>query len=176
MVVKPDTDIAGANLKGRGFKVSGPPSPSNLSSASFRCFFYNLFSFFHNVMLPFLSWTPPPPPPPSEKPDPPEHWLDTFYTYDITVCDTSTTKTRARCGSVVDWSLIVRWVVGSILHGGNPLTYFSFRPILHAWCNKDCGIIHITNLLLLMICFLAISVFIYHKSVNKMCWVRRLIK
>ena len=28
---------------------------------------------------------------------------------------------------------------GSILHGVNPLSYFSFQPVLHDWCNKDCG-------------------------------------
>ena len=36
----------------------------------------------------------------------------------------------ARCSSVV------RWVVGSILHGVDPLSYFSFQPVLHDWCNK----------------------------------------
>ena len=45
---------------------------------------------------------------------------------------------------------MVRWVVGSILHGVNPLGYFSFQPVLHDWCNKgrgmsypDCGMVHI---------------------------------
>ena len=32
---------------------------------------------------------------------------------------------------------MVRWVVGSILHGVDPLSYFSFQPVLHDWCN-DC--------------------------------------
>ena len=36
-------------------------------------------------------------------------------------------------------SLMVRRVVGSILHGVNPLRYFSFQPVLHDWCNKGCG-------------------------------------
>ena len=27
--------------------------------------------------------------------------------------------------------LMVRWVVGSILHGVDPLSYFSFQPVLH---------------------------------------------
>ena len=31
---------------------------------------------------------------------------------------------------------MVRWVVGSILHGADPLRYFSFQPVLHDWCNK----------------------------------------
>ena len=31
---------------------------------------------------------------------------------------------------------MVRWVVGSILHGVGPLSYFSFQPVLHDWCNK----------------------------------------
>ena len=44
---------------------------------------------------------------------------------------------------------MVRWVVGLILHGG-PISYFSFQPVLHDWCNKGrgmcypvCGMIHI---------------------------------
>ena len=37
--------------------------------------------------------------------------------------------------SEVERSLMVRWVVGSILHGMDPLSYFSFQPVLHDWCN-----------------------------------------
>ena len=37
---------------------------------------------------------------------------------------------------VAERSLMVRWVVGSILHGVDPLSYFSFQPVLHDWCNK----------------------------------------
>ena len=51
----------------------------------------------------------------------------------------------------------VRWVVGSILHGVDPLSYFSFQPVLHDWCNKDrgmcypvCGMVHIKEPLLLI--------------------------
>ena len=47
---------------------------------------------------------------------------------------------------------MVRWVVGSILHGVDPLSYFSFQPVLHDWCNKDrgmcypvCGMVHIKD-------------------------------
>ena len=47
-------------------------------------------------------------------------------------------------------SLITRWVVGSILHGVESLSYFSFQPGLHDWCNKGrgmcypvCGVVHI---------------------------------
>ena len=39
----------------------------------------------------------------------------------------------------------------------DPLTYFSFQPVLHDWCNKDCGVchpvcgmMHIKDLLLLI--------------------------
>ena len=46
-------------------------------------------------------------------------------------------------------SLMVRWVVGSILLDG-PMRYFSFHPALHDWCNKGrgmfypvCGMMHI---------------------------------
>ena len=34
---------------------------------------------------------------------------------------------------------MVRWVVGSILHGLDPLSYFSFQPVLNDWCNKGRG-------------------------------------
>ena len=34
---------------------------------------------------------------------------------------------------------MVRWVVGSILHGVDHLSYFLFQPMLHDWCNKGCG-------------------------------------
>ena len=51
---------------------------------------------------------------------------------------------------------MVRWVVGSILHGMDPLSYFSFQPVLHDWCNKGhgmcypvCGMMHIKEPLLL---------------------------
>ena len=52
---------------------------------------------------------------------------------------------------------MVRWVVQSILHGVDPLSYFSFQPVLHDWCNKDrgmcypvCGMVHIKEPLLLI--------------------------
>ena len=52
---------------------------------------------------------------------------------------------------------MVRWVVGSILHGVDPLSYFSFQPVLHDWCNKGrsmyypvCGMMHIKEPLLLI--------------------------
>ena len=54
-------------------------------------------------------------------------------------------------------SLMVRWVVGSILHGVDPLSYFSFQPVLHNWCTKGrgmcypvCGMVHIKEPLLLI--------------------------
>ena len=52
---------------------------------------------------------------------------------------------------------MVRWVVGSILHGVDPLSYFSFQPVLHDRCNKGrgmcypvCGMVHIKEPLLLI--------------------------
>ena len=52
---------------------------------------------------------------------------------------------------------MVRWVVGSVLHGVDPLSYFSFQAVLHDWCNKDsgmcylvCGMVHIKVPLLLI--------------------------
>ena len=59
--------------------------------------------------------------------------------------------------SEVERSLMVRWVVKSILHGVDPLSYFSFQPVLHDWCNKGrgmcypvCGMVHIKEPLLLI--------------------------
>ena len=52
---------------------------------------------------------------------------------------------------------MVRWVVGSILHGVDPLSYFSFQPVLHDWSNKCrgmcyhvCGMVQIKEPLLLI--------------------------
>ena len=52
---------------------------------------------------------------------------------------------------------MVRWVVGSILHGVDPLSYFSFQPVFHDWYNKGCGMcypvcgmVHIKEPLLLI--------------------------
>ena len=60
-------------------------------------------------------------------------------------------------GSEVERSLIVRGVVGSILHEVDPLSYFSFQPVLHDWSNKGrgmyypvCGMVHIKEPLLLI--------------------------
>ena len=50
-----------------------------------------------------------------------------------------------------------RWVVGLILHGVDPLSYFSFQPMVHEWCNKGrgmcyplCGMVNINEPLLLI--------------------------
>ena len=60
-----------------------------------------------------------------------------------------------RC-SVVQRPLMVRWVFGSISHD-QPLSYFSFLPLLHNWTNKGramnypvCGTVHIKYNLLLI--------------------------
>ena len=77
-----------------------------------------------------------------------------FKNVDIYVC-----HTHKRCNSAFlkPSSLMVRWVVGSILHGVDPLSYFSFQPVLHDWCNKGrgmyypvCGMVHIKEPLLLI--------------------------
>ena len=60
--------------------------------------------------------------------------------------------------SEVERSLMAPWVVGSILHGVDPLSYFSFNSVLHDWCNKGrgmcypvCGMmVHIKEPLLLI--------------------------
>ena len=48
-------------------------------------------------------------------------------------------------------------VVWYLLHGVDPLSYFSFQPVLHDWCNKGrgicypvCGMVHIKEPLLLI--------------------------
>ena len=41
-------------------------------------------------------------------------------------------------------------VFAHILHVVNPLSYFSFQPVLHDWCNKGCGMVHIKEPLLLI--------------------------
>ena len=52
---------------------------------------------------------------------------------------------------------MVQWVVGSILHGMDPLSCFSLQPVLHDWFNKGrgmcypvCGMVHIKEPLLLI--------------------------
>ena len=51
---------------------------------------------------------------------------------------------------------MVRWVVGSILHVVDPLTYFSFKQVPHDWFNKGrgmcyplCGMVHLKERLLI---------------------------
>ena len=75
--------------------------------------------------------------------------------------------TRAGRSSEVERSLMVRWVVGSIIHGVDPLTYFSFQPVLHDWYNKGrgmcypvCGMVHIKEPLLLA--YVAAAGFLSH--------------
>ena len=53
---------------------------------------------------------------------------------------------------------MVRWVIGSILRGVDPLSYFSFHPVLPNWCKKGCGMcypvcgmVHIKEPLLLIL-------------------------
>ena len=52
---------------------------------------------------------------------------------------------------------MLQCVIGSILHGVDPLSYFSFQPVLYDWCNKGsgmcypiCGMVHIKEPLLLI--------------------------
>ena len=84
-----------------------------------------------------------------------------IYTNNVCVCVCSIVLTSYVVGagrsSEVEHSLMVRWVVGSILHGVDPLSYFSFQPVLHDWCNKGrgmCypvyGMVHIKEPLLLI--------------------------
>ena len=52
--------------------------------------------------------------------------------------------------SEVERSLMVRWVVGSILHGVDPLSYFSFRNKGRGMCYPVCRMVHIKEPLLLI--------------------------
>ena len=52
---------------------------------------------------------------------------------------------------------MVRWVIESILHEVDPVSYFLFQPVLHDWRNKGrgmcypvCGMVHIKEPLLLI--------------------------
>ena len=86
----------------------------------------------------------------------------------------------------------VERVVGSILHGVDPLSYFSFQPVLHDWCNKGrgmcypvCGMVHIKEPLLLIdksslcggsgfpfsLSEWSFTICPTHITINKMCWV-----
>ena len=71
--------------------------------------------------------------------------------------------------SEVERSLMVRWVVGSILHGVDPLSYFSLQPVLHDWCNKGrgmcypvCRMVHIKEPLLIRVAYVAAAGFLSH--------------
>ena len=81
--------------------------------------------------------------------------LDLVPQYSVWVMSSS--YCGAGRSSEVEHSLMVRWVVGSILHEMDPLSYFSFQPVLHDWCNKGCGMcypvcgmVHIKEPLLLI--------------------------
>ena len=56
---------------------------------------------------------------------------------------------------MVECSIMVQWVIGSILHCG-PIELFLYQPVFHNWCNKGygkyypvCGMVHIKDHLLL---------------------------
>ena len=62
-------------------------------------------------------------------------------------------------GCCLCWVLIIYFFVFKLLflNEFNPLSYFSFQPVLHDWCNKDrgmcypvCGMVHIKEPLLLI--------------------------
>ena len=54
---------------------------------------------------------------------------------------------------------MVRWVVGSILHGVDPLSYFSFQPVLHDWWNNifSLGSVYLAKICELCTSFVAAS-------------------
>ena len=80
-----------------------------------------------------------------------------IWIYIDLICNCSEPLWGAGGSSEVERLLMVQWVVGSILHGVDPLSYFSFQPVLHDWCNKGCGMcypvcgmVHIKEPLLLI--------------------------
>ena len=84
-------------------------------------------------------------------------WVTTLLDNDYKVRLLTSYSLGAGRSSEVERSLMVRWVVGSILHGVDPLSYFSFLPVFHDWCNKGrgmcypvCGMVHIKEPLLLI--------------------------
>ena len=85
-------------------------------------------------------------------------YLSIYYTTNVTSITVSTLSCQgAGRSSEVERSLMVRWIVGSILHGVDPLSYFSFQPVFHDWCNKGrgmcypvCGMVNIKEPLLLI--------------------------
>ena len=86
------------------------------------------------------------------------HSLHFFFSFisSLSVCVFFLSRGAGR-SSEVERSLMVRWVVGSILHGVDPLSYFLFQPVLHDWCNKGrgmcypvCGMVHIKDPLMLI--------------------------
>ena len=79
-------------------------------------------------------------------------WIESLVPRNGKMCDLINASQPRGAGrsSEVERSLMVRWVVGSILHGVDPLSYFSFQPVLHNWFNKGrgmcypvCGMVHI---------------------------------
>ena len=62
-----------------------------------------------------------------------------WFIMDVVVAVCFLSLTGAGRSSKVERLLMVRWVDGSILHGVDPLSYLSFQPVLHDWCNKGCG-------------------------------------
>ena len=45
---------------------------------------------------------------------------------------------------------MMQWVIELMHHGVDPLSHFSFQPVLHDWCNNGrgmcnpvCGMVHI---------------------------------
>ena len=77
------------------------------------------------------------------------------------VCTVPVRHTNASAHTLLYTSISIKSVpltrqVGSILHGVDSLSYFSFQPVLHDWCNKGrgmcypvCGMVHIKEPVLL---------------------------
>ena len=109
-------------------------------------YFFKLTMFGCILFLRFFNVTPPPP----------QHFVIFITKYkgpNHPLRSATAYPQGAGRSSEVECSLMVQWVVRSILHGVDPLSYFSFQPVLHDWCNKGypvCGMVHIKEPLLLI--------------------------
>ena len=98
--------------------------------------------------------------------------------------------------SLYEWFFTICSTLVTISFMVDPLSYFSFQPVLHNWCNKGhcmfypvCGMVHVKEPLLLIgksnpcgssrfpLSLSGPLPYVWrHITLNKMCWVRRWIK
>ena len=84
-------------------------------------------------------------------------WMQVVCRQFLLEADWSVTLSKIWSPSVLLLSYVSLQQVGSILHGVDPMSYFSFQPVFHDWLNKGCGMcypvcemVHIKEPLLLI--------------------------